>query len=42
MSIREKIIEFMEVEEYKPMSKEELAVNFDIDRKESCNRCHDA
>jgi ribonuclease R len=30
MSIRENIIEFMELKEYKPMLKEELAVNFDI------------
>ncbi len=34
MSIREKIIEFMENADYKPMSKEELAVKFDIGRKD--------
>lgn len=32
MSIREKIIEFMEEKKYKPMLKEELAVQFNIER----------
>ncbi|WP_353092698.1 ribonuclease R [Tissierella praeacuta] len=34
MSIREKIIEFMEDTKYKPMIKEELAVQFNIERKD--------
>ncbi len=34
MSIREKIIELMETKKYKPMLKEELAVYFDIDKKD--------
>ena len=35
MSIREHIIEFMEESNYKPMIKEELAVNFDIGKAEA-------
>ncbi|HEY8361996.1 MAG TPA: ribonuclease R [Tissierellaceae bacterium] len=34
MSIREKVIELMQTKKYKPMIKEELAVFFDIDRKD--------
>lgn len=34
MTIREKIIKFMDDENYKPMSKEELAVKFDMGRKD--------
>ncbi|CAK7056926.1 ribonuclease R [Tissierella sp.] len=34
MSIREMIIEFMEEKKYKPMLKEELAVQFDIERRD--------
>ena len=34
MSIREMIIEFMEEKKYSPMLKEELAVHFDIERRE--------
>lgn len=34
MSIRELIIEFMEEKKYKPMLKEELAVQFDIERRD--------
>lgn len=34
MSIRERIMELMETKKYKPMLKEELAVFFDIDKKD--------
>lgn len=34
MSIREMIIEFMEEKKYKPMLKEELAVQFDMERRD--------
>lgn len=34
MSIREKIIEFMEEKKYKPMLKEEIAIQFDIERQD--------
>lgn len=34
MSIRELIIEFMEEKSYKPMLKEELAVQFNLERKD--------
>lgn len=34
MSIREKILEFMEAKEYKPMIREELAIEFEIGKKD--------
>ncbi len=34
MSIREKVVEFINSEDYKPMLKEELLINFGLEAKD--------